>query len=325
MQELTLGHAVEQPREDDSAAHGKQPAQERDRTAFDEKQGHDRARSCAERADYSDLTGALQHAETDRCDQRDRADERGRERDYFHYARHHREMFLERSAELALGVDEARRQPRIEERLLQRPGDELGPIALSLHAQERRCIAQAGHVFEDGESCVDDRRSDLFHDASHTHRGLALAELEDDLSVDDTQLSAGVLYEYRIQAIDETGRSSEYYYNFATTVIFGADLLPGQLIDGDHIRDLRDAVDAWGTFAGMAQVYSPNPVPVGEIKAAHFITNYDSDPLPGVLTALAPALYAIGWPVVIYGGVPMPAPGVGVSIEHVNQLREVLE
>ncbi|MEA2489746.1 MAG: hypothetical protein QOH21_1538 [Acidobacteriota bacterium] len=140
----------------------------------------------------------------------------------------------------------------------------------------------------------------------------------------DTQVSYGVLYEYRIRAVDSTGLSSEYVNDSALTVIFGPDLPPGTIIDGDHIRDLRDGVDAWRTYAGLAQVYPPNPVPVGEIKAAHFITNYASDPLPGVVSAIDEAFSAIGWPGVIYGGVPAPAPGVTVSVEHVNQLRGVM-
>ena len=126
VEELSLGHAVEQAREHDSAGHRKQPAQKRDCAAFDEKQSDNRARSCAKGADNPDLPGALQHAENDGRDQRDRADERGGERDHFHNARHDGEMFLERRAEFASGVNEARRQPRVEKRLLQCTSDSSG-------------------------------------------------------------------------------------------------------------------------------------------------------------------------------------------------------
>ena len=145
------------------------------------------------------------------------------------------------------------------------------------------------------------------------------------LSYVDTQVSYGVLYEYRIRAIDDWGQASDWINDSALTVIFGPDVQPYvTVIDGDHIRDLRDGVDAWRTYAGLAQVFPPNPVPVGEIKAANFITNYASDPLPGVITALEEAMSAIGWPAIVFGGVPAPAPGVTVSARHVNDLRGVM-
>jgi hypothetical protein len=141
----------------------------------------------------------------------------------------------------------------------------------------------------------------------------------------DTQVSYGVLFEYRIRAVDAAGQWSDWISNFAMTVIFGPDVQRYvTVIDGDHVRDLRDAVDAWRSYAGLAQVYPANPVPVGDIKAANFVTNFASDPLPGVVTALDQAFGAMGWPGMLFFGVPAPAPGVPVYVEHVNQLREVM-
>jgi serine protease len=144
------------------------------------------------------------------------------------------------------------------------------------------------------------------------------------LSYVDTQVSYGVMYEYRIKALDEAGQSSDWWSDFATTVVFGRDLLQGETVLPEHVRDLRDAVDAWRTYAGLAQVYPANPLPAAPITYAHFATDYSVQPLPGVVNALDDALYAMGWPAILFGGVPMPGPGVPVYVEWVNQLREVL-
>ena len=144
------------------------------------------------------------------------------------------------------------------------------------------------------------------------------------LSYVDTSVSPGVMYEYRIRAEDEVEQASEWGSNYATTVIFGPDLLQGETVTAAHVRDLRDAVDAWRTYAGLAQVYPPNPLPAGPITSAHFATDYSVEPLPGVVSALNDAMYPMGWPAILFGGVPMPGPGVPVYVEWVNQLREVM-
>jgi PKD repeat protein len=145
------------------------------------------------------------------------------------------------------------------------------------------------------------------------------------LSYVDNTVTYGVMYEYRIWAVDEEGQESGWGSNFATTVPFGPDLLQGATVTAEHVRDLRDAVDAWRTYAGLAQVYPPNPLPTGPISSAHFVTDYSVEPLPGVVTALEGALSAMGWPGIVFPGVPQPGPGVPVYAEWVNQLREVLE
>ena len=144
------------------------------------------------------------------------------------------------------------------------------------------------------------------------------------LSYVDNAVSPNVMYEYRIWAEDEAGQSSGWGSTYATTVIFGPDLLQGETVTAAHVRDLRDAVDAWRTYAGLAQVYPPNPLPTGPITYAHFATDYNVEPLPGVVNALDDAMYAMGWPAILFGGVPMPGPGVPVYVEWVNQLREVM-
>src|SRR5205085_2727302 len=122
----------------------------------------------------------------------------------------------------------------------------------------------------------------------------------------------------------EAAQSSDWGSVYVTTVVFGPDLLQGETVLPAHVRDLRDAVDAWRTYAGLAQVYPPNPLPTGAITYAHFATDYSVEPLPGVVNALNDALSVMGWPGVLFFGVPMPAPGVPVYVEWVNQMREVL-
>jgi serine protease len=153
-----------------------------------------------------------------------------------------------------------------------------------------------------------------------------LAQITSATSFTDSSASAGSMYQYRIAAIDNAGTPSAYAYDYATTVLFGADLQRyTSVITGAHIRDLRNAVDAWRFFAGSTDVYPANPTPTGVIKLANFITNTASDPLPGVVTALNEARSAMSLPVFSYAGVPAPAAGGTVLVEHVQQLRDAMK
>lgn len=143
----------------------------------------------------------------------------------------------------------------------------------------------------------------------------------------DTAVTYGAVYEYRIKAVDTLGQFSDYNGEYAQTVVFGPDLPSGSTVLAVHIRDMRDAVDAWRTFAGLAQVYPPNPLPATAPYYAHLVTDHSVEPLPGVVQALQQAYSALGWPAGVVGiffGVPQPAPGVPVYPEHINQLRELL-
>jgi serine protease len=143
----------------------------------------------------------------------------------------------------------------------------------------------------------------------------------------DTQVSYGAVYEYRIKAVDGAGQFSDYGGEYAQTVVFGPDLPSGSTVLPEHIRDMRDAVDAWRTFAALPQVYPPNPLPATVPYYAHLVTDHSVEPLPGVVQALQEAYSALGWPAGVVGiffGVPQPAPGVPVYPEHINQLRELL-
>ena len=145
-------------------------------------------------------------------------------------------------------------------------------------------------------------------------------------SFTDFNVASLTTYQYRVKAVDNGGLSSGFAHDYATTVVFGADLQRYvTIIDGDHMRDLRDAVDAWRSFAGLSQVYPFNPVATGGIKAANFVTNFSSDPLPGVFTALNEARGTMGLPQFAYSGVPTPAVNGVVYLEHVQQLRDVMK
>ena len=143
-------------------------------------------------------------------------------------------------------------------------------------------------------------------------------------SFTESGLTPLTMYQYRIKAMTNGG-SSGFAFDYATTVVFGADLQRFvSTIAGGHIRDLRDAVDAWRVFAGLSPIYPANPVATGSIKAANFVTNLPSDPLPGVFTAFNQARTAMGLPQFAYSGVPNPAVSGPVRLEHVQQLRDVL-
>lgn len=142
-------------------------------------------------------------------------------------------------------------------------------------------------------------------------------------SFTESGLAPLTTYEYRIKAV--ANGSSGFAFDYATTVMFGADLQRSvNTIAGAHVRDLRDAVDAWRVFAGLSPIYPANPLATGSIKAANFVTNLSSDPLPGVFTAFNEARTAMGSPQFAYSGVPSPAVGGPVRLEHVQQLRDVL-
>jgi serine protease len=142
-------------------------------------------------------------------------------------------------------------------------------------------------------------------------------------SFTESGLAPLTTYEYRIKAV--ASGSSGFAFDHATTVVFGADLQRSvSTIAGGHVRDLRDAVDAWRVFAGLSSIYPANPVATGSIKAANFVTNLSSDPLPGVFTAFNEARTAMSLPPFAYSGVPSPAVGGPVRLEHVQQLRDVL-
>lgn len=145
-------------------------------------------------------------------------------------------------------------------------------------------------------------------------------------SFTDTGLAAATTYRYRVKAVDTLGSSSAYALDYATTVIFGAPLQRYvSVIAAADVRDLRAAVDAWRRFAGASTVYSANLTPAGVIKAANFITDTSSDPLPGVVTALNEARTALGLAAFAYSGVPAPARGNFVYVEHVQQLRDIMK
>lgn len=146
-------------------------------------------------------------------------------------------------------------------------------------------------------------------------------------SYSDTTVTAAWTYQYRVKAVSTSQISSAFAEDYATTVVFGPDLQRNvTIVDGDHMRDLREAVDAWRRYAGgLSDVYPSNPVPTGVIKAANFITNTASDPLPGVVTALNAARNPIGLAPFSYSGVPTPAVNGIVHLEHVQQLRDAMK
>jgi PKD repeat protein len=143
-------------------------------------------------------------------------------------------------------------------------------------------------------------------------------------SYTDTAVTYGSMYEYRIKARDSVGASSDYLNDSAVTVVFGPNIPVGGTVLPEHIRDLRDGVDAWRGYAGLPGAFPPNPLPTTAPYYAHLVTDYSVEPLPGVITALYDAYSVLSWPGIVFVGVPQPGPGVPVYPQHINDLREVL-
>jgi hypothetical protein len=134
---------------------------------------------------------------------------------------------------------------------------------------------------------------------------------------DPNPVAAGVAYRYRVLAVDTSGNESGYSYpHLATTIAFQDDpLVPGVLIQAQHILDLRAAVTAVRALAVLGPpnwTYPTQGVPLQWylIHAADI-----QDLQQGILQALTPL------------GFPYPpsfsnvSAGVTIQATHIEELR----
>jgi len=142
-------------------------------------------------------------------------------------------------------------------------------------------------------------------------------------SYSDTSVTASKMYQYEIVAVDTSGLTSDVARDYAVTVSFTEDPIPGpnqgggSLIFGRHIGQLREAVDAWREFADLPRVYSSYAPQTGNVQASHFV----GSGVPGIVNALNAARSALSLPPFAYAVVPSPGPGVTIYKEHVQQVR----
>lgn len=134
-------------------------------------------------------------------------------------------------------------------------------------------------------------------------------------SFNDTGVSAGTAYLYRVRAVDAAGNVSPYSnLDPATAVTFADDPLTTgtTLIKAQHLTELRQAINAVRALAGLPAASWTDQSPQGVvIKAVH---------VGEMRTKLDEALGVLGVSVQPYTD-PVLA-GVGVKRVHVEELRQ---
>jgi YD repeat-containing protein len=127
--------------------------------------------------------------------------------------------------------------------------------------------------------------------------------------------SMNTAYLYRIRAVKAGTRSGWSNVDLATTVDFGADVIPREtMLTASHIMQLRTAVNAvralWS--AGLAPAVFTDPALQGVVAKAIHITE-----LRNVLNEARAGLLLPAWG---YSS-PAPTPGQPFAAAHVNDLR----
>jgi len=106
------------------------------------------------------------------------------------------------------------------------------------------------------------------------------------VNTDDNSAAASTCYLYRVHAVDTANCSSPNSIDLATTIIFADPNLAGTLIRGIHLAQLRQAVDAVRTTAGIGAFTWTDPPAQAEqgalVKASQIIQVRDrlNDALP---------------------------------------------
>ena len=108
-------------------------------------------------------------------------------------------------------------------------------------------------------------------------------------SFSDTSATAGQAYLYRVRAAGTGGTSGNSAAALATTVMFTNDpLAAGTVVLGTHLSQIRTAVNAVRSLAGLQAASFTDPAPVG--------TTIKSNHITALRTALDAALTALGIP-----------------------------
>jgi chitodextrinase len=134
-------------------------------------------------------------------------------------------------------------------------------------------------------------------------------------SFNDTGVSAGTAYLYRVRAVDASGNVSPYSnLDPATAVTFADDPLTTgtTVIKAQHLTELRQAINAVRALAGLQAASWTDASPQGVIiKAVH---------VQEMRTNIDEALGALGVSVQPYTDSTLT--GVGVKRVHVEELRQ---
>lgn len=133
-------------------------------------------------------------------------------------------------------------------------------------------------------------------------------------SFSDSGLTANTAYRYRVRAVNAFGVSGYSAPDFGTTVVFTNPVLPGAIVRGAHVSELRAAANAVRAFAGLAAATFTGTAAAGTIIQAVHITE--------LRAAVDAARSALGLPTGGYTDTTLT--GVRVKGVHLQQLRDRL-
>ncbi len=138
-------------------------------------------------------------------------------------------------------------------------------------------------------------------------------------SFNDTTVSSGPAYLYRVCAVDVAGNRSAYSnVDLATAIIFTDDPLSAGVttVKAQHLTEVRQAVNAVRVLAGLAAATWTDSYPTGVmIKAMHIQELRDN---------LDQALGALGFTVSAYTD-PALSSTISVKKAHMEELRQRLK
>lgn len=131
-------------------------------------------------------------------------------------------------------------------------------------------------------------------------------------SFSDTTVTGGNAYIYRVRAVNGSGPSSNSTPDLATTIFFTDPALTGLVVKATHLSEIRTAIEAVATLAGLgASAYTDAATAGVVIKAVH---------LTEARTRLDAARSALG---LSTGGYTDAAPtGLAVKAVHWQELRD---
>lgn len=135
-------------------------------------------------------------------------------------------------------------------------------------------------------------------------------------SLSDTTVTSGVAYLYRVYAVNATGgRSTPSNIDLATAITFANDPLPPfSIVYGQHILDLRQAVNAVRATAGLtAATWDDTNLGGVLIKAIH---------IQQLRTRLDEARSALGLAAITYTDPTLTVGGTEIKKAHLNELRQ---
>lgn len=136
-------------------------------------------------------------------------------------------------------------------------------------------------------------------------------------SFNDTTVTSGVAYLYRVCAVDAAGNRSTYSnIDLATAVSFTDDpLITGTTrIKAQHLVELRQAVSAVLSAAALSSASWTDPVPSGvQIRRNH---------IQELRTNLDQARSALGLTAISYVDPTLTAGTAGIKKAHVDELRQ---